>query len=97
MKFAVLTVALSATFIATAAGKGFFPAATPESQGVPSQAILDWIDACEQTFGGKQEGRLHCFVLLRHGKVVAEGSHKELIETSELYRNLWSNQSDEID
>ena len=76
MKFAVLTVALSATFIATAAGKGFFPVATPESQGVPSQAILDWIDACEQTFGGKQEGRLHGFVLLRHGKVIAEGSWK---------------------
>ena len=36
-------------------------------------------------------------ILLAKGKVVAEGSHKELIETSELYRNLWSNQSDEID
>lgn len=36
-------------------------------------------------------------ILLAKGKVVAEGSHKELIETSELYRNLWSNQSDKID
>ena len=44
-------------------------AASPESEGVDSQAILDWLDACEQ----KLE-YLHGFVLVRHGKIVAEGS-----------------------
>ena len=32
--------------------------ATPESQGVDSQAILNWIDACEKTFDGVKEGRM---------------------------------------
>lgn len=41
--------------------------ATPESQGVDSQGILDFIDDCEKL------GGVHSFVLLRHGKLVAEG------------------------
>lgn len=50
--------------------------ATPESQGVSSEAILDWIDACENTFDGGTNGALHGFVIVRHGKVIAEGSWK---------------------
>ena len=50
--------------------------ATPESQGVDSQAILNWIDACEKTFDGVKEGRIHGFVIVRHGKTIAEGSWK---------------------
>ena len=51
--------------------------ATPESQGVDSQGILDFIDAAERTFGGSpKDGSFHGFVILRHGKVVAEGSWK---------------------
>ena len=42
---------------------------TPESLGVSSKGILDWVDACE-----KELDSLHGFVLLRHGKLVAEGS-----------------------
>ena len=64
------------------------PSATPESQGVPSQAILDWIDACETTFDGGKLGAVHGFVLARHGKVIAEGSWKPfdtLRETHMLY------------
>ena len=89
MKIAVLTVVMSVAFAAVAAaGEGFFPAATPESQGVSSQAIMDWLDACEQTFDGGSKGRVHGFVLLRHGKVIAEGSWKPfdtLRETHMLY------------
>ncbi len=42
--------------------------ATPESQGIPSAAILQFIEAVES-----QVKELHSFMLLRHGKVVAEG------------------------
>ena len=62
--------------------------ATPESQGVDSQAILNWIDACEKTFDGVKEGRIHGFVIVRHGKTIAEGSWKPfdtLNETHMLY------------
>ena len=62
--------------------------ATPESQGVDSQGILDFLDAAESTFDGVKEGRLHGFVIVRHGKVIAEGSWKPfdtLNETHMLY------------
>ena len=42
---------------------------TPESQGVSSKGISDWIDACERELDA-----VHGFVLMRHGRVVAEGS-----------------------
>ena len=62
--------------------------ATPESQGVSSAAILKWIDACEKTFDAGPAGALHGFVIVRHGKVIAEGSWKPfdtLNETHMLY------------
>ena len=40
----------------------------PEAQGVSSRALLDWVDAVERDVDA-----LHSFVLVRHGKVVAEG------------------------
>lgn len=60
-----------------AAGETLRPA-SPESQGVPSRAILDWIEACQndaQTnrFNG---GYIHGFVILRHGRTIAEGTFK---------------------
>ncbi len=42
--------------------------ATPESQGITSSAILKFVEAVES-----QIHELHSFMLLRHGKVVAEG------------------------
>jgi len=36
-------------------------------------------------------------ILLAKDKVVAEGTHQELLKTSEDYRKLWSDQNDEID
>ena len=45
--------------------------ATPESQGVPSAAIGRWLEAC-----GRELDSVHGFVIVRHGKVIAEGSWK---------------------
>ena len=62
--------------------------ATPESQGVPSEAILKFIDGCEKTFDAGDLGAIHGFVIVRHGKVIAEGSWKPfdtLNETHMLY------------
>lgn len=44
------------------------PRATPESQGITSLAVLQFIEALES-----QIHEVHSFMLLRHGKVVAEG------------------------
>lgn len=44
------------------------PRATPESQGMPSSAILSFLDAVATS---KHE--FHSFILARHGNVVAEG------------------------
>lgn len=50
-------------------GAAEMESASPESQGVSSQAILKWIDVCE-----KELDALHGFVIVRHGRVIAEGS-----------------------
>ncbi|MDX9867229.1 MAG: serine hydrolase, partial [Kiritimatiellia bacterium] len=63
--------------------------ATPESQGVESRAILNWIDACEKKFDGEKEGRVHGFVIVRHGKTIAEGSWKPF-DTLTKPHQLWS-------
>jgi CubicO group peptidase (beta-lactamase class C family) len=44
------------------------PRGTPESQGLSSQAILDFLAAA-----ARQKYELHSLMLLRHGHVVAEG------------------------
>ena len=67
-----------------------FNVAAPESQGVSSRAILSWIEACEETAAtnGFCHGFLHGFVIVRHGKLVAEGSwrpHDTLNEPHMLY------------
>jgi CubicO group peptidase (beta-lactamase class C family) len=40
----------------------------PEAEGVSSAAVLNWVDAVERDVDA-----LHSFVLVRHGKIVAEG------------------------
>ena len=48
----------------------FLPlASSPEAEGVSSAGVSAWIDACEREIDS-----VHGFVLLRHGKLVAEGS-----------------------
>jgi len=44
------------------------PRSTPESQGVSSSAVLDFVETAD-----KRIDSLHSFMLLRHGRVVAEG------------------------
>ena len=41
---------------------------TPEAQGVAATGILDFLDAVE-----REKFELHSFMMLRHGKVIAEG------------------------
>ncbi|MBL0745864.1 serine hydrolase domain-containing protein [Chryseolinea lacunae] len=43
--------------------------ATPESLGISSQAILNFIEAAEK----ERKDELHSFVLLRHGQIAAQG------------------------
>ena len=62
-----LAVFAAAAMAATAAS-AVLEKATPESQGIPSAAISRYIDACETQLDG-----MHSFVLVRHGKIVAEG------------------------
>lgn len=45
-----------------------FEAAAPEAEGVSSPGVLAWVEAVERDVDA-----LHSFVLVRHGKVVAEG------------------------
>src|SRR5688500_12775065 len=44
------------------------PRSTPEAQGVSSSALLSFIETAEEKLNA-----LHSFMLVRHGKVVAEG------------------------
>ena len=64
MKKLVWAVAAAGTLSASA----FFEKITPESAGIPSQAIEDYIRASENELDG-----IHSFVLIRHGDIVAEG------------------------
>lgn len=85
MKSSLLTFGLS---LAATSAFALMEPATPESQGVDSTAILKWIDAVEKTFDAGPIGAFHGFVIVRHGKVIAEGSWKPfdtLNETHMLY------------
>ena len=50
------------------------PVASPESQGVSSRAIQRWVEACEAASTNGLKGYVHGFVILRHGKTIAEGT-----------------------
>ncbi len=64
-----VAIVLLASFLATSqACAEPLPRATPESQGIPSAAVLKLIDRLEA-----QHGMVHSYMLIRHGKVVAEG------------------------
>ena len=61
---------LSCAVALALAGNGFalLEKSTPEAEGISSSAIDAWITACERELDA-----VHGFVLLRHGKTVAEG------------------------
>jgi CubicO group peptidase (beta-lactamase class C family) len=44
------------------------PRSTPESQGISSKAVLDFVDAADHNIN-----TLHSFMIVRHGQVIAEG------------------------
>ncbi len=50
-----------------AAGAMPLPRSTPEAQGISSHAVLEFVEAADKI------NTLHSFMLLRHGKVIAEG------------------------
>ena len=66
---AVLVCAAALGALPAALCAADMPRATPESQGVSSQAIIDWLDACNA-----EMKYMHGFVIVRHGKVIAEGA-----------------------
>ena len=59
------------------------PRSTPEAQGISSQAIRAYVDASDQAIH-----TMHSFMLVRHGKVVAEGWWKP--EAADKQHVLWS-------
>ena len=44
------------------------PRSTPEAEGIPSQAVVDFVEAAD-----KNVNTFDSFMILRHGKVIAEG------------------------
>jgi len=58
----------TASAAAAAAEPLALPRSTPEAQGIPSSAILGFVEAAE-----KNVDALHSLVVVRHGQVVAEG------------------------
>ena len=49
--------------------KGYLPVSAPEAQGVDSRRVEEWVKALDG-----QVKLMHGFVLLRHGRLVAEGN-----------------------
>ncbi len=67
-----LTISVTAILLvlndsARAAGMAL-PRSTPEAQGISSRAILDFVESAD-----KNINTLHSFMLVRHGRVIAEG------------------------
>jgi hypothetical protein len=50
------------------AASDLLPRSTPEAEGIPSQAVVDFVEAAD-----KNVNTFDSFMILRHGKVIAEG------------------------
>ena len=85
----LLATAFTAVCLVDPSGAAEMEYAKPESQGLSSRAILEWLDACERDYPAWAEsGALHGFVIVLRGKTIAEGSWKPfntLEETHMLY------------
>jgi len=68
LEAALLLLACAAAPASAQAPAPALPRSTPEAQGVSSAGLLAFLDAAEQKVGG-----LHSLMVLRHGRVVAEG------------------------
>ncbi len=78
LKFALVTS--SASLLAQSSA---LPRSTPESQGISSAAILEYIEAAD-----RQVNSMHSFMLVRHGQVVVEAWWQP--EASHKPHVLWS-------
>src|SRR4051794_11249173 len=63
MMVAILPTAVPRIHAADAA----LPRSTPEEQGVPSRAVLEFVEALDKI------NTMHSFMVVRHGRVIAEG------------------------
>jgi len=79
---ALVTVGVLRTGLANAEEQSL-PRATPESQGISSQAIREYIEAADQKIIA-----MHSFMLVRHGQVIAECWWKP--EAADKQHVLWS-------
>jgi CubicO group peptidase (beta-lactamase class C family) len=79
---AVLVLALCLTCPTLRAADAPLPRSTPEREGLPSQAVVDFVAAMRKI------NTLHSFMILRHGHVVAEAWWKP--EAPDKPHVLWS-------
>jgi CubicO group peptidase (beta-lactamase class C family) len=63
-----MRIGAAAFFCLLSAVRAASATAAPETQGVSSRAVLEWIDTVERDLDA-----IHSFVLVRHGNIVAEG------------------------
>lgn len=82
--FLVALFYLLLTTCAASQSKDELPRSTPEAEGVSSEAILRFVEAAEKG----DNGEIHSFMFLRHGKVIAEGWWNPY--RSDLKHNLYS-------
>src|ERR1051326_7974238 len=66
--FSALFILLVLQLNLVAQKSSMLPRSTPEAEGVSSNAIVQFLDAT-----AKSKTEFHSFMLLRHGKVIAEG------------------------
>lgn len=66
--FTCVILFIVVSFTSNAQTGSSLPRSTPEAEGVSSAGILKFINAVE-----KSKNELHSFMILRHGKVIAEG------------------------
>jgi CubicO group peptidase (beta-lactamase class C family) len=84
MRIAILMFVMACTLAAGSfARAASLPRATPESQGVPSSAIRAFVEAADSDIRS-----MHSFMLVRNGKVIAEGWWAP--EAAETPHILWS-------
>src|SRR6185436_14045655 len=74
--------ALFLTYVGVAPAAQPLPRSTPEAQGVSSQSVGDFVKAVDQI------NTLHSFMIVRHGRVIAEGWWQP--EAADKPHVLWS-------
>ncbi len=65
---AIVVIIFCSAQFATGAEPARLPRSAPESQGVSSAALLDFVESADRDMA-----HLHSFMLVRHGHVIAEG------------------------